>query len=337
MREIELNLPFKKVLVTGADGFIGSHLTEKLVRRSVTVRAMVQYNSFGHHGWLDFAPKDIRNELEYLGADIRDPFRMQAAVKDVDCILHLASLIAIPYSYQAPQSYISTNVTGTLNLLQAARDHGVERFVHTSTSEVYGSAQYVPIDEKHPLVGQSPYAASKIGADQLALSYFRSFGLPVTVIRPFNTFGPRQSMRAIIPTIISQLAAGGEELILGNLEPTRDFTFVDDLTEAFLAIATVDGVTGETINVGSGKEIAIGALAEQLADLMDRRVRITADPQRVRPSASEVDRLLCDNTRARDLLKWEPTTSLRDGLRQTIEWFTTTENLRGYQPNRYHV
>ena len=323
--------------MTGADGFIGSHVTERLVREGFAVRAMVQYNSFGHHGWLDFSPQEIQETIEFFAADIRDPFRIQAAVAGVDCILHLASLVAIPYSYQAAKSYVSTNVTGTLNLLQAARGEGTARFVQTSTSEVYGSAQYVPIDEKHPLVGQSPYAASKIGADQMALSYYRSFGLPVTVIRPFNAYGPRQSARAIIPTIICQLAAGAAEIKLGNLLPTRDFTFVEDLAEAFVKTATADSVVGETINIGTGTEISVGDLAKTLIRLMASSATVTTVPERLRPEGSEVDRLLCDYSRAGELLDWAPSTTLEDGLRRTIDWFTTAENLRGYHPGRYQV
>lgn len=328
---------YSKILVTGADGFIGSHVAERLVRDGHAVRAMVQYNSFGHHGWLDFVPPAIQQELEFFAADIRDPFRMQAAVADVECVLHLASLVAIPYSYQAAKSYVSTNVTGTLNLLQAARDKRVRRFVQTSTSEVYGTAQYVPIDEKHPLVGQSPYAASKIGADQMALSFHRSFDLPVTLIRPFNAYGPRQSARAIIPTIICQLAAGASVVKLGNLTPTRDFTFVEDLAAAFVAISTADGVVGETINIGSGSEISVGDLAHLLISLMNSTATVQTVPERLRPESSEVDRLLCDNTRASRLLSWRPSTSLETGLQRTIEWFTSAENLRGYHAGRYQV
>ena len=328
---------YDKILVTGADGFIGSHVAERLVRDGFSVRAMVQYNSFGHHGWLDFSDSDVQNALEFFAADIRDPFRMRTAVEGIDCILHLASLVAIPYSYQAAKSYVSTNVTGTLNLLQAARDQQVKRFVQTSTSEVYGTAQYTPIDEKHPLVGQSPYAASKIGADQMALSFYRSFGLPVTVLRPFNAYGPRQSARAIIPTIICQLAAGCTELKLGNLAPTRDFTFVEDLATAFAAIAVAENVIGETINVGTGSEISIGDLADTLIRLMDSSAKVTTVSERLRPKESEVDRLLCDNSRAETLLGWKPAVSLEDGLRRTVDWFTTAENLRGYKPGRYQV
>jgi dTDP-glucose 4,6-dehydratase len=312
-------------------------VAERLVRDGFTVRAMVQYNSFGHHGWLDFLSPQVQDALEFFAADIRDPFRLRAAVTDTDCILHLASLVAIPYSYQAARSYVSTNVTGTLNLLQAARDQSVARFVHTSTSEVYGTAQYVPIDEHHPLVGQSPYAASKIGADQMALSFYRSFDLPVTVIRPFNAFGPRQSARAIIPTIICQLAAGTSELKLGNLAPTRDFTFVEDIAAAFVAFATADGIVGETINIGSGREISVGQLAESLIRLMNSGAVVTTVPERLRPKTSEVDRLLCDNSKAGRLLGWKPTVDLEDGLKRTIDWFTTNENLRGYHPGRYQV
>ncbi len=298
---------------------------------------MVLYNSFGYHGWLDFLPDESKSELDIFSADIRDPFRVSRAMDDIDCVFHLASLIAIPYSYLTPASYVATNVTGTLNLLQAAREASVKRFVHTSTSEVYGTAQMTPMDEKHPIVGQSPYAASKIGADQMAASFGLSFGLPVTTLRPFNTFGPRQSARAIIPTIICQLATKPKQLKLGNLKPTRDFTYIDDLTEAFVAIASVDGAIGKVVNVGSGEEISIGDLARRISELMEVDVEIIEEEERLRPESSEVDRLLCDNSLASDLLGWERKISLTEGLRKTINWFADEQNLRGYHSNRFQI
>lgn len=308
-----------------------------LVAGGADVRAMCLYNSFGHHGWLDFIDERIRSQVELFFGDVRDPFRTGKAMEGIECVFHLASLIAIPYSYLASRSYVSTNVTGTLNVLQAARDRQVAKFIHTSTSEVYGTAQYVPIDEKHPLVGQSPYAASKIGADQLALSFHRSFDLPVTIIRPFNTYGPRQSTRAIIPTIICQLAAGETAIQLGNLSPTRDFTFVGDLCEAFAAIASADRSVGEVVNIGSGQEISIGDLAYMIGRVMNKDITISEDSRRVRPAASEVERLLCDNSRADEWLNWKPSVRLEAGLKQTAEWFAEGHNLSGYQFDRYHI
>ena len=284
--------------MTGADGFIGSHLVEKLVTDGASVRAFVMYNSLGYRGWLDFIPDRIADQIEFFAGDVRDPFRVRNALEGIDTVFHLASLIAIPYSYQAAKSYVATNVTGTLNLLQAARDAGVSRFVHTSTSEVYGTAQYVPIDEKHPLVGQSPYAASKIGADQMAQSFYTSFALPVATIRPFNTYGPRQSARAVIPAIICQIAAGHSEIKLGSLTPTRDFTFVADIADAFVALAECDEAVGETTNIGSGREISIGDLARTISELMGVNTSVVCDNERVRPVNSEVDRLMCDNAKA---------------------------------------
>ncbi|MBE2197594.1 MAG: SDR family NAD(P)-dependent oxidoreductase [Anaerolinea sp.] len=322
----------KHVLVTGAGGFIGSHLTEKLVTSGAAVRAMVHYNALGTGGWLDSSP--LRNEMEVFAGDIQDWDRVRQAVLGVDVIFHLAALIAIPYSYQAPLSYIHTNVEGTLNVLQAAREYGTARVIHTSTSEVYGTAQYVPIDEKHPLQGQSPYAASKIGADKLAESFYLSFGTPVVVVRPFNTFGPRQSARAVIPTIITQCLAG-QNVRLGNLHPTRDMNFVTNTVDGFLRAATAPAIIGQTINLGSNREVSIGELAQIIIQLTNPVLSIESEEQRLRPEKSEVNRLLADNTLAHTLLNWEPTVSLEDGLRQTIVWLEN--HLERYRPGDYIV
>lgn len=331
----------KAVLVTGADGFIGSHLTETLVRQGHKVRAFVYYNSFNSWGWLDTLDKAIQDELEIFAGDIRDPFAVHKAVEGCSVIFHLAALIAIPYSYQAPAAYVETNVTGTLNMLQAARTWGVEKVVHTSTSEVYGTAQYVPMDEDHPLQAQSPYAATKIAADQLALSFHRSFGLPVAVIRPFNTYGPRQSARAVIPTIIAQIAAGKEKIKLGALEPTRDLNYVKDTVSGFMAVAVSDKAVGEVINIGSNYEISIGDLAELIAEVMGRQVIIETEAERLRPAKSEVERLWADNRKARRLLGWEPAYAglegLRRGLEDTAEWFSDPENLKHYKADIYNL
>lgn len=320
------------VLVTGADGFIGSHLTERLVEAGARVRALVLYNSFGRQGWLDHFPAPTREEIDIVTGDIRDPFRTRVILRDIDIVFHLASLIAVPYSYHAPESYVATNVSGTLNVLQAAVDEGVKKVVHVSTSEVYGSAQYTPIDEKHPLVAQSPYAATKIAADQMALAYAKTYGLKVAVARPFNTFGPRQSTRAIIPTIITQVLSGRSEIMLGSLTPQRDFMYVSDTVDGLLAVGTTDGTIGETINLGTGRAISIGDLAQVIAKLHGRGGSVTHDARRVRPPDSEVDRLLCDNRKATALLKWEPKVSLEDGLRRTIDWFSQPANLALYPP-----
>lgn len=331
----------KAVLVTGADGFIGSHLTETLVRQGHKVRAFVYYNSFNSWGWLDTLDKAIQDELEIFAGDIRDPFAVHKAVEGCSVIFHLAALIAIPYSYQAPAAYVETNVTGTLNMLQAARTWGVEKVVHTSTSEVYGTAKYVPMNEDHPLQAQSPYAATKIAADQLALSFHRSFGLPVAVIRPFNTYGPRQSARAVIPTIIAQIAAGKEKIKLGALEPTRDLNYVKDTVSGFMAVAVSDKAVGEVINIGSNYEISIGDLAELIAEVMGRQVIIETEAERLRPAKSEVERLWADNRKARRLLGWEPAYAglegLRRGLEDTAEWFSDPENLKHYKADIYNL
>ena len=301
-----MNLKKQKILVTGADGFIGSHLTEELVRQGYDVRAFVFYNSFNSWGWLDHSPADIKGKFEVFAGDIRDPHGVKEALRGCTVVLHLAALIAIPYSYHSPDTYVDTNIKGTLNILQAARELGVEKVIHTSTSEVYGTAQFVPITEEHPLQGQSPYSATKIGADQLALSFYRSFNLPVAVIRPFNTYGPRQSARAVIPTIISQIASGKKEIKLGALSPTRDFNYVKDTVQGFIAVAGSDQSIGEVINIGSNYEISIGDLVQTISRLMNTDIEIKTDSQRLRPEKSEVERLWADNSKARRLLGWEP-------------------------------
>jgi NAD dependent epimerase/dehydratase len=334
-------MPMKNILVTGADGFIGSHLVETLVRRGYNVRAMVLYNSFDSWGWLDESPREIRDAIEVIAGDVRDNGFVRTAVKGQDAVMHLAALIAIPYSYVAPQSYVDVNITGTLNVVAAARDAGTEKIVHTSTSECYGTARFVPITEEHPLVGQSPYAASKIGADQIALSFHRSFGVPVTVCRPFNTYGPRQSARAVIPTVISQVAAGKTEIELGALSPTRDFNFVQDTVDGMIAILGAEGTVGETINLGSGHEISIGDLVKVIASVMKRDVSVVSRHERLRPENSEVERLLADASKAARLTGWTPAFAGRDGLRRglerTAQWFSEPANLARYRVGRYTV
>jgi NAD dependent epimerase/dehydratase len=331
---------FQSVLITGANGFIGSHLTEELVRRGFRTRALVEYNSFNSWGWLDGSAKDIRDSIEVVAGDVRDPHAMREAVRGCDLVLHLAALIAIPYSYVAPQSYVDTNITGTLNLLQAARDEGVARFVQTSTSEVYGTARFVPITEEHPLQGQSPYAASKIAADQMALSFHRSFGLPVSVIRPFNTYGPRQSARAVIPTIISQILGGKDCIRLGSLHPTRDFNFVRDVAAGFIAVAEAEKAVGEVINVGSNFEISIGDTVRVIAEVIGRDVAVEQDDQRLRPALSEVERLWADNSRAAALAGWSPAYGGADGFRrgiaETVAWFSDPANLAFYKADVFN-
>jgi NAD dependent epimerase/dehydratase len=330
-----------KILLTGADGFIGSHLTEALVRQGHEVRAFVMYNSFGSRGWLDYCSADVRGKFEVFSGDIRDGNSLREVVKGVDGIYHLASLIAIPYSYKAPQSYVETNILGTLNILQAARDSGVSRIVHTSTSEVYGTARFVPITEDHPLQGQSPYSASKIGADQIAMSFFTSFETPVSIVRPFNTYGPRQSARAIIPTIISQIAAGRRELHLGDLRPTRDFNYVADTVRGFIAIGESEKAVGQVINVGTGFEIAMGDLVRLIAEVMGEEVAITKDAERLRPAASEVFRLCACAKKAKELTGWVPEFAGMDGLKRgiklTVDWFTDPSNLSMYKTDVYNV
>jgi dTDP-glucose 4,6-dehydratase len=324
----------KSVLVTGAGGFIGSHLVERLVKGGCQVRAFVHYNSRNDWGNLESVDPSIKQQIEVITGDISDPFAVRAATRGVEVVYHLASLIAIPYSYRAPQSYVSTNVQGAINVLQAARDEGVSRVVHTSTSECYGTARYVPIDEKHPLQGQSPYSASKIGADMLAESYWRSFGLPVATIRPFNTFGPRQSARAVIPTIILQ-ALAGSEIKLGSLKPTRDLNFVANTVDGFLLMGEHPSAVGEVFNFGSGREISVGDLARLIVELMGSRSVIVEDAERVRPLGSEVERLLCDSSKASQLLGWSPAIGLEEGLRRSIEWFG--DHAARYKATIYNV
>lgn len=332
---------FKRILVTGADGFIGSHLTETLVRAGYNVRAFVYYNSFNSWGWLDQSPEEIKRELDVFAGDIRDAHGVMTAVKGCDAILHLAALIAIPYSYHSPDTYVDTNIKGTLNVLQAARSFDVSKVIHTSTSEVYGTARYVPITEDHPLQGQSPYSASKIGADQLALSFYRSFDTPVGIIRPFNTYGPRQSARAVIPTIITQLAAGRRQIKLGAVHPTRDFNYVRDTVAGFIRMLESPSSIGEEINIGSNYEISIGDTAKLIGEVMEQEVEIVSDEIRLRPEKSEVERLWADNSKAKRLLGWAPEyggrEGLKRGLRETIEWFTNPDNLRRYKTDRYNV
>lgn len=330
-----------KTLITGADGFIGSHLTEAMVRAGHDVRAFVLYNSFNSWGWLDHCHEDVRGKFEVFAGDIRDPNGVRTAVRGCDSILHLAALIAIPYSYHSPDTYVETNIKGTLNVVQAARDMEVSKVIHTSTSEVYGTARFVPITEDHPLQGQSPYSASKIGADQIALSFHSSFGTPVSVVRPFNTYGPRQSARAVIPTIITQIAAGKREIKLGSLHPTRDFNFVDDTVSGFMAALGADGGIGEVINIGSNFEISIGDTVRTIAEVMNAKVEISTDEQRLRPEKSEVERLWASNAKAKDLLGWQPEygghDGFRKGLAKTAEWFLQPGNLRQYKSDIYNL
>jgi Nucleoside-diphosphate-sugar epimerases len=330
-----------KVLITGADGFIGSHLTEALVREGYNARPFVLYNSFNSWGWLDRAPKDIRANLDVFAGDIRDPHGVKEAMKGCDAVLHLAALIAIPYSYHSPDTYVDTNVKGTLNVLQAARELGVKRVIHTSTSEVYGTARFVPITEEHPLQGQSPYSATKIAADQLAYSFYAAFGLPVVIARPFNTYGPRQSARAVIPTIITQIANGKRQIKLGAVSPTRDFNFVKDTVAGFIAALNSDQGLGEVVNFGSNFEINIGDTARLIAEAMNTDIEIITDEARLRPEKSEVERLWADNAKARELFGWQPRYGGREGfkrgLAETAEWFTQPENLRGYKSDIYNL
>ncbi len=332
----------KKILITGADGFIGSHLTELLVREGYEVKAFVQYNSFNSWGWLDHCSPDVQGKFKVFSGDIRDPFGVKQAVTNCDAILHLAALIAIPYSYHSPSTYIDTNINGTLNVMQVARDLGVSKVIHTSTSEVYGTAQFVPITEEHPLKGQSPYSASKIGADQIAYSYFASFGTPVTILRPFNTYGPRQSARAVIPTIITQIADGHNRIKLGSLKPTRDFNFVEDTTKGFLsALRSEEKTNGECINLGSNFEISIGDTASLIAEIMNRDVEWISDEDRLRPKNSEVERLWASNEKAKRMLKWEPSYGGKEGFRKgleiTIDWFSNKTNRTNYKSNIFNI
>jgi len=336
-----MNLKGKKILVTGADGFIGSHLTETLVRRGHDVRAFVYYNSFNSWGWLDYSEPGIRKSLDVFAGDIRDPHGVREAMKGCDVVLHLAALIAIPFSYHSPDTYVDTNIKGTLNVVQAARELGTAKVVHTSTSEVYGTAQFVPITEEHPLQGQSPYSATKIAADQLAMSFYCSFDTPVAIVRPFNTYGPRQSARAFIPTVITQIASGAKQIKLGSLHPTRDLNFVADTVNGFIAVAESDKAVGQVINVGSNYEISMGDTASMIAELMAASIEIVTDEQRLRPEKSEVERLWADTSKATEILNHKPAYAGRDGLRrglaETIAWFSVPENLRAYKADRYNI
>ncbi len=330
-----------KILVTGADGFIGSHLAEALVTQGYSTKAFVFYNSFNSWGWLDHSDKKIIDEMEIYSGDIRDPFGVKDAMNGCDAVLHLAALIAIPYSYKSPATYVDTNISGTLNILQAAKDLNISKVIHTSTSEVYGSALKVPINEYHPLQGQSPYSATKIGADQMALSFYRSFDTPVTIVRPFNTYGPRQSARAVIPTVISQIASGHDTIKLGALFPTRDFTYVSDTVDGFISALEADNIQGETMNLGTNFEISIQELVKKIITLMGAHTKIITDKERIRPDKSEVDRLLSDNSKVKRLTGWRPVFAgekgLAKGLEKTIEWFTDKKNLTMYKSDIYNV
>lgn len=333
----------KTALVTGADGFIGSHLVEALVESGKDVRALVQYNSFDSWGWLEAVPNEIKSEIDVVSGDLRDGVQMMDLVKDIDVVFNLAALISIPYSYQAPCSFVDTNLSGTINLLEAAKRHGVERFVQTSTSEVYGTAKYVPMDEEHPLNAQSPYAASKIASDQMALAYQASFSVPVTIVRPFNTYGPRQSQRAIIPTLITQFLDGDGVISVGSQSPTRDFNHITDTCSGFIAagFSCADGCVGQTFNLGSNFEISIAELIETIADIMGVDAKVQTDKRRLRPAASEVERLFANASKAKEILGWQPRFGGRDGFRaglsSTIEWFKQPYNLAGYRVGQYSI
>ena len=330
-----------RVLVTGADGFIGSHLTEALVRNGYEVRAFVYYNSFNSWGWLDHCADDVKGKFEVFAGDIRDPHGVKKAMTGCDAVLHLAALIAIPFSYHSPDSYVDTNIKGTLNVLQAARELSVSRVIHTSTSEVYGTAQYVPIDEKHPLQGQSPYSASKIGADQLAFSFYSSFNLPVVTLRPFNTYGPRQSARAVIPTIITQIANGNNQIKLGSVTPTRDFNFISDTVNGFISALSSKSGLGEVINLGSNFEISIQDIASLIGEIMNQEIKVIDSDERIRPENSEVNRLWADNSKAIEILSWKPEyaslNGLKKGLEETINWFKKPNNLNLFKSEIYNV
>lgn len=330
-----MNLNKKKVLVTGAEGFIGSHLTEKLVKLGADVTALVQYNSFNNWGWIDTFDKNIKESIKVVTGDVREYDGMKRIIKGQYVVFHLAALIAIPYSYLSPMAYVRTNVEGTTNVLEACREYDVEKIVHTSTSETYGTALYVPIDEKHPMQGQSPYSASKIGGDKIAESFYRSFNLPVATIRPFNTYGPRQSARAVIPTIISQILAGKTEIKLGSLTPTRDFNYVKDTADAFIEIAKSDKTVGKVLNAGSNHEISIGDLAKKIISIIGKNVKITCDDERLRPEKSEVNRLWADNTKINELTEWKPHYTLDEGLEETINWIK--ENMKYFKTDIYNV
>jgi len=331
----------KRILITGADGFIGSHLTEALIRQGHNVRAFMLYNSFNSWGWLDHCGEDVKGKFEVFSGDIRDPHGVKEAMKNCDAVLHLAALIAIPYSYHSPDTYVDTNIKGTLNVLQAARELGVQRVIHTSTSEVYGTARFVPITEEHPLQGQSPYSATKIAADQLVYSFYASFGLPVVIVRPFNTYGPRQSARAVIPTIIAQIASGQRQIKLGAVSPTRDFSYVQDTVAGFIATLNSEQGLGEVVNFGSNFEISIGDTARLIAETMNIEIEIITDETRLRPENSEVERLWADNTKASQLFGWQPSYGGREGfkrgLTETAAWFKNPANLAGYKADRYNI
>lgn len=333
--DVPIGRNMTRVLVTGADGFIGSHLTELLVEHGYEVRALAQYNSFNFWGWLEDV--ECRKDIEIVSGDIRDPDVCRRITRDVDIVFHLAALIAIPYSYEAPESYVETNINGTVNICRAALENGVKRVIHTSTSEVYGTARYVPIDEKHPLQPQSPYSASKIGADMMAMSYHNAFGLPLCIARPFNTYGPRQSARAVIPTIISQIASGASRIQLGDVSPTRDFNYVRDTCRGFLALAQCDEAIGQTVNIGSNYEISVGDTLNLIREIMGRDVEFVVDERRLRPEKSEVFRLWCDNSKIFALTGFKPEIDIREGLRRTVEWFTQPANLAKYKPDIYNV
>jgi len=326
-----MNLENKQILITGSDGFIGSHLVERFLKENCKIRAFVYYNSFNSWGWLDTFSKEQLDKIEVFPGDIRDSYTVRKAVKDVDIICHLAALIGIPYSYIAPESYIDTNVKGTLNIIQAAKDYNTEKIIVTSTSETYGSALKIPIDEEHPYQPQSPYSASKIAADHISMSYYYSFDLPLSIIRPFNTYGPRQSARAIVPTIISQILMKNEKIELGNLYPTRDLTYVLDLCEAYVKMCQTSGIQGKIINIGSSEEISIKDLVHKIKDLMNSDIEIISTSERLRPESSEVNRLCADTSRAFDLLNWKPNFSLTEGLKATIKWFSKEDNLEKYK------
>ncbi|WPC41033.1 NAD-dependent 4,6-dehydratase LegB [Clostridium sp. JS66] len=330
-----MDLKGKKVLVTGSEGFIGSHLTERLVELGADVTALVQYNSFNNWGWIDTFDKNIKNSIEVVTGDVREYDGMKRIVKGQQVVFHLAALIAIPYSYLSPMAYVRTNVEGTTNVLEACREYDVEKIVHTSTSETYGTALYVPIDEKHPMQGQSPYSASKIGSDKIAESFYKSFNLPVVTIRPFNTYGPRQSARAVIPTIISQIISGKNEIKLGSLTPTRDFNYVKDIAEAFIKIVESDKTIGEVINTGSNHEISIGDAVKKIVRIIGKNIEITCDEERIRPENSEVNRLWADNTKIKELTSWKPQYSLDEGLKETIEWIE--HNMHYFKTDIYNV
>lgn len=331
-----MNWNGKKVLVTGSEGFIGSHLTERLVKLGADVTALVQYNSFNNWGWIDSFDKNVKDSLNVITGDIREYDNVKRMVKGQEVIMHLAALIAIPYSYLSPMAYVRTNVEGTTNVLEACRDEdNIEKIVHTSTSETYGTALYVPIDEKHPMQGQSPYSASKIGADKMAESFYKSFNLPIVTLRPFNTYGPRQSARAVIPTIISQILAGKKEIQLGSLTPTRDFNYVKDTAEAFIKVAESDKTIGEVINAGSNYEISIGDLVKKIIELTNNEVKIICDEERIRPEKSEVNRLWADNTKIKELTDWAPKYTLDEGLKETIEWIKN--NIQYFKTDIYNV